>query len=60
MFRTIKYDLEDQSMRLSFYTFNPWYIADYNDEDQPFSFRQEEEEDTINNDISLKSEFSES
>lgn len=55
----IKYDLEDPSQRLSFFTINPWDIADYDESTQSFSFRQEEVEDAINNAISLQAEFSE-
>ena len=49
----IKYDLEDPSQRLSFYTINPWDIVDYDESTQSFSFRQEEVEEAINNAISL-------
>lgn len=55
----IKYDLEDPSQRLSFFTINPWDIADYNESTQSFSFRQDEVEEAINNAISLQAEFSE-
>ena len=53
----IKYDLEDPSQRLSFYTINPWDIADYDETAQSFSFRQDEVEEAIKNAISLKEEF---
>lgn len=55
----IKYDLEDPSQRLSFFTINPWDIANYNESTQSFSFRQDEVEEAINNAISLQAEFSE-
>ena len=55
----IKYDLEDPSQRLSFFNFNPWDIADYDESTQSFSFRLEEVEEAINNAISLQAEFSE-
>ena len=55
----IKYDLEDPSQRLSFFTINPWDIADYNESTQSFSFRKDEVEEAINNAISLQAEFSE-
>ena len=55
----IKYDLEDPSQRLPFFTINPWDIADYNESTQSFSFRQDEVEEAINNAISLQAEFSE-
>lgn len=55
----IKYDLEDPSQRLSFFTINPWDIADYNESTQSFSFRQDEVAEAINNAISLQAEFSE-
>ena len=55
----IKYDLEDPSQRLSFFTINPWDIADYNESTQSFSFRQDEVEEAINNAIRLQAEFSE-
>lgn len=55
----IKYDLEDPSMRLSFFTINPWDIADYDETARSFSFRQDEVEETINNAVSLRSEFNE-
>ncbi len=55
----IKYDLEDPSMRLSFFTINPWDIADYDETAQSFSFRQDEVEETINNAVSLQAEFTE-
>ncbi len=50
----IKYDLEDPSQRLTFYTINPWDIADYEERTQSFSFRQDEVEGAINNAISLR------
>ncbi len=53
----IKYDLEDPSQRLSFFTINPWDIADYDESTQSFSFRQDEVEETIKNAVSLQSEF---
>lgn len=53
----IKYDLEAPSQRLSFFTINPWDIADYNEPAQSFSFRQDEVEETIKNALSLKEEF---
>lgn len=55
----IKYDLEDPSQRLSFFTINPWDISDYDETAQSFSFRQDEVEEAINNAISLQAEFSE-
>lgn len=55
----IKYDLEDPSQRLSFFTINPWDIADYDESTQTFSFRQDEVEEAINNATSLQAEFSE-
>lgn len=55
----IKYDLEDPSQRLSFFTINPWDIADYDEYTQSFSFREDEVEEAINNAISLQAEFSE-
>ena len=55
----IKYDLEDPSQRLSFFTINPWDIADYDETAQSFSFRQEEVEEAIKNALSLQSEFTE-
>ena len=55
----IKYDLEDPSQRLSFYTINPWDIADYDETAQSFSFRQDEVEEAIKNAMSLQSEFAE-
>lgn len=55
----IKYDLEDPSQRLSFYTINPWDIADYDDTAQSFSFRQDEVEEAIKNALSLEAEFNE-
>ena len=55
----IKYDLEDPSQRLSFFTINPWDIADYDESTQSFSFRQDEVEEAINNALSLRTEFSE-
>ena len=53
----IKYDLEDPSQRLSFFTINPWDIADYDEAAQSFSFRQDEVEEAIKNALSLQSEF---
>lgn len=53
----IKYDLEDPSPRLSFFTINPWDIADCDESIQSFFFRQDEVEDAINNAISLQTEF---
>lgn len=55
----IKYDLEDPSQRLSFYTINPWDIADYDEAAQSFSFRQDEVEEAIKNALSLEAEFNE-
>lgn len=55
----IKYDLEDPSQRLSFFTINPWDIADYDESTQSFSFRQDEVEEAINNAFSLRAEFTE-
>ena len=55
----IKYDLEDPSQRLSFFTINPWDIADYDETMQSFSFRQDEVEEAINNAVSLRAEFTE-
>lgn len=55
----IKYDLEDPSQRLSFFTINPWDIADYDESTQSFSFRQDEVEEAINNAVSLRAEFTE-
>lgn len=55
----IKYDLEDPSQRLSFYTINPWDIADYDESAQSFSFRQDEVEEAIKNALSLEAEFNE-
>lgn len=55
----IKYDLEDPSMRLSFFTINPWDIADYDETAQSFSFRQDEVEEAIKNALSLQTEFAE-
>ena len=55
----IKYDLEDPSQRLSFYTINPWDIADYDETAQSFSFRQDEVEEAIKNALSLEAEFNE-
>ena len=55
----IKYDLEDPSQRLSFFTINPWDIADYDETTQSFSFRQDEVEEAINNAVSLRAEFTE-
>ena len=55
----IKYDLEDPSQRLSFFTINPWDIADYNESTQSFSFRHDEVEEAINNAVSLRAEFTE-
>ena len=51
--------IEDPSQRLSFFTINPWDIADYDETAQSFSFRQDEVEETINNAVSLQAEFSE-
>ncbi len=56
----IKYDLEDPSQRLSFYTINPWDIADYDETAQSFSFRQDEVEEAIKNALSLEAEFTQS
>ena len=53
----IKFDLEDPSQRLSFFTINPWDIADYDETAQSFSFRQDEVEEAIKNALSLQSEF---
>lgn len=53
----IKYDLEDPSQRLSFYTINPWDIADYDETAQSFYFRQDEVEEAIKNALSLEAEF---
>lgn len=55
----IKFDLEDPSQRLSFFTINPWDIADYDEAAQSFSFRQDEVEEAIKNAMSLQSEFAE-
>ena len=55
----IKYDLEDPSQRLSFYTINPWDIADYDETSQSFSFRQDEVEEAIKSALSLEAEFNE-
>lgn len=55
----IKYDLEDPSQRLTFYTINPWDIADYDETSQSFSFRQDEVEEAIKNALSLEAEFNE-
>ena len=55
----IKFDLEDPSQRLSFFTINPWDIADYDEASQSFSFRQDEVEEAIKNAMSLQSEFAE-
>ena len=55
----IKYDLEGPSQRLSFYTINPWDIADYDETAQSFSFRQDEVEEAIKNALSLEAEFNE-
>ena len=55
----IKYDLEDPSQRLSFFTINPWDIADYDETTHSFSFRQDEVEEAISNAISLRAEFTE-
>lgn len=55
----IKYDLEDPSQRLSFFTINPWDIADYDETTQSFSFRQDEVEEAINNAVILRAEFTE-
>lgn len=55
----IKYDLEDPSQRLSFFTINPWDIADYDETMRSFSFRQNEVEEAINNAVSLRAEFTE-
>lgn len=53
----IKFDLEDPSQRLSFFTINPWDIADYDETAQSFSFRQDEVEEAIKNAVSLQTEF---
>ncbi len=53
----IKYDLEDPAQRLSFFIINPWDIADYDEATASFIFRQEEVEDSINNALKLKAEF---
>lgn len=53
----IKFDLEDPSQRLSFFTINPWDIADYDEIAQSFSFRQDEVEEAIKNALSLQAEF---
>ena len=53
----IKYDLEDPSQRLTFYTINPWDIADYDDAAQSFSFREVKVEEAIKNALSLEEEF---
>ena len=55
----IKFDLEDPSQRLSFFTINPWDIADYDETAQSFSFRQDEVEEAIKNALSLEAEFNE-
>lgn len=55
----IKHDLEDPSQRLSFFTINPWDIADYDETAQSFSFRQDEVEEAIKNALSLQTEFTE-
>lgn len=55
----IKFDLEEPSQRLSFFTINPWDIADYDETAQSFSFRQDEVEEAIKNALSLQAEFTE-
>ena len=55
----IKFDLEDPSQRLSFFTINPWDITDYDESAQSFSFRQDEVEEAIKNALSLEAEFNE-
>ena len=55
----IKFDLEDPTQRLSFFTINPWDIADYDETAQSFSFRQDEVEEAIKNALSLQAEFTE-
>ena len=55
----IKFDLEDPTQRLSFFTINPWDIADYDEAAQSFSFRQDEVEEAIKNALSLQAEFTE-
>ena len=55
----IKFDLEDPTQRLSFFTINPWDIADYDETAQSFSFRQDEVEAAIKNALSLQAEFTE-
>lgn len=55
----IKYDLEDPSQRLSFFTINPWDIADYDETAQSFSFRQDEVEEAIKNALNVQAEFAE-
>lgn len=57
--KLIKYDLEDPSQRLSFYTITPWDIADYDETAQSYSFREDEVEEAIKNAMSLQSEFAE-
>lgn len=55
----IKFDLEAPTQRLSFFTINPWDIADYDETAQSFSFRQDEVEEAIKNALSLQAEFTE-
>lgn len=55
----IKFDLENPSQRLSFFTINPWDIADYDEAAQSFSFRHDEVEEAIKNALSLQAEFTE-
>lgn len=55
----IKYDLEDPSQRLSFFTINPWDMADYDEATRSFSFREDEVDAAINEAMSLRAEFAE-
>ncbi len=55
----IKYDLQDPSQRLSFFTINPWDMADYDEAARSFSFREDEVEEAIKNAVSLQAEFAE-
>lgn len=52
-----KYDLEDSTERLSFYTLNPWDIVDYNEDTNSFSFRQDELAEIEKTVLKLHSEF---
>lgn len=53
----IKYDLEDPAQRLSFFTINPWDVADYDESTQTFTFRDDEVEGTISQAIALQADF---